>query len=277
MGSEAVTGTVPDVCFWRWRFQPVWGFWGHLGLDYSLEDPAEASSRFLLRHVDYGLPGDRANPRYQHSIARYVGMVARVASDGLRFAHRAASSFSRRRFAPRHARSVSFFSASFRGSGARRARIGCSAPTATRESGLPSGPANGRPVTASGVRPFVFGWARSGGHIRSAYLLRKDRTRVTSMTTVDCAGRFQRLETCRGGGVPILGPLWFVIGVGIRRCSAYADVSIELRTRFRPAGRAIVAGDFQSPDVTRTLWRPEDARSSLAPSGRQDLEIQSRG
>lgn len=64
--------------FWyRYRFQPVFGIWGHLGLDYTLEDPSEsAQSDFLLRHLDYGLPGDRTVAGYRHSIARYCAMVA---------------------------------------------------------------------------------------------------------------------------------------------------------------------------------------------------------
>src|SRR5262245_38250552 len=62
--------------FWRWRFQPVWGPWGHLGIDYTFENPFEPRGEFLLRHLDYGLPGDRTQTGYRHSIARYCAMVA---------------------------------------------------------------------------------------------------------------------------------------------------------------------------------------------------------
>lgn len=67
----------PNRCvFWRYRFQPVWGFWGHVGIDYTLDDPGLMPRDFLLRHLDYGLPGDRTRPGYQHSIARYCAMVS---------------------------------------------------------------------------------------------------------------------------------------------------------------------------------------------------------
>lgn len=68
-------------CYWRWRFQPVVGAWGHLGLDYCLEPPhagvATNQPSFFLRHVDYGLPGDCDCPGYRQSIALYTAMVAR--------------------------------------------------------------------------------------------------------------------------------------------------------------------------------------------------------
>lgn len=60
-------------CHWRWRFQPVWGMWGHLGIDYCFENP-RAPAGFLLRHIDYGLPGDATQPGYRQSIARYSAM-----------------------------------------------------------------------------------------------------------------------------------------------------------------------------------------------------------
>lgn len=61
----------------RYRFQPVFGIWGHLGLDYSFEDPNEKyNAEFRLRHLDYGLPGDRAAPGYLQCIGRYCAMVA---------------------------------------------------------------------------------------------------------------------------------------------------------------------------------------------------------
>lgn len=60
-----------DTCFWRWRFQPVYGLWGHLAIDYTFEDPDDDSAEFLLRHVDYGLPGDSSQSGYRQSIARY--------------------------------------------------------------------------------------------------------------------------------------------------------------------------------------------------------------
>lgn len=61
-------------CWWRWRFQPVFGVFGHLGIDYSFEDPG--SGEYLLRHVDYGLPGDSTTPGYRHSIARHTRFVS---------------------------------------------------------------------------------------------------------------------------------------------------------------------------------------------------------
>lgn len=64
-------------CFWRWRFQPVMGLWGHLGLDYTFENPNDAAAPYLLRHVDYGLPGDRMNGEYRQCIALYCALVAR--------------------------------------------------------------------------------------------------------------------------------------------------------------------------------------------------------
>lgn len=66
-----------DHIFWRYRFQPVWGIWGHLGLDYTFENPADSIGEFLLRHLDYGLPGNRSKSGYRHSIARYSAKVAR--------------------------------------------------------------------------------------------------------------------------------------------------------------------------------------------------------
>ena len=63
-------------CWWRWRFQPVLGILGHLGIDYSFEDPSGRDGEFLLRHLDYGLPGDPAVKGYRQCIARYSGMVA---------------------------------------------------------------------------------------------------------------------------------------------------------------------------------------------------------
>lgn len=65
-----------DSIHWRWRFQPVWGLWGHLGVDYTFDDPFDAGGEHLLRHLDYGLPGDRAQAGYRHSIARYCALVA---------------------------------------------------------------------------------------------------------------------------------------------------------------------------------------------------------
>ncbi len=62
--------------WWRWRFQPVWGLWGHLGIDYSYEAPRLHGPGFFLRHMDYGLPGDRTHPRYRHCIALYAAMIA---------------------------------------------------------------------------------------------------------------------------------------------------------------------------------------------------------
>jgi hypothetical protein len=64
------------LCWWRWRFQPVLACWGHLGIDYAFEDP-KSGREYWLRHVDYGLPGDRSNPNYRHSIALHCAMVAR--------------------------------------------------------------------------------------------------------------------------------------------------------------------------------------------------------
>lgn len=62
--------------FWRWRFQPVWGIWGHLGVDYTFENPLDPRGDFVLRHLDYGLPGDRTQSGYCHSIARYCALVS---------------------------------------------------------------------------------------------------------------------------------------------------------------------------------------------------------
>ncbi len=70
-----------EHCFYRWRFQPVFGVWGHLGLDYTLEDPHAEPRRFVLRHVDYGLPGDRSHPDYRHSIALYCAMASENGGD----------------------------------------------------------------------------------------------------------------------------------------------------------------------------------------------------
>lgn len=68
---------MPDraICFWRWRFQPVWGPWGHLGVDYTFEHPQDRG-RCLLRHIDYGLPGDPSVEGYRWSIALYCAMVS---------------------------------------------------------------------------------------------------------------------------------------------------------------------------------------------------------
>jgi hypothetical protein len=64
-----------DRCFWRWRFQPVTGIWGHLGLDYSLENPNDADGTYYLRHVDYGLPGDRIHDEYRQCIALHSVVI----------------------------------------------------------------------------------------------------------------------------------------------------------------------------------------------------------
>lgn len=64
-----------ETCFWRWRFQPVFGIWGHLGIDYTFDDPNAGD--FLLRHVDFGLPGDRANGDYRQSIGLYSAMIGK--------------------------------------------------------------------------------------------------------------------------------------------------------------------------------------------------------
>jgi hypothetical protein len=61
-------------CWWRWRFQPVVALWRHLGVDYAYENPA-GGGEFKLRHVDYGVPGDRSNRQYRHRIALYRAMV----------------------------------------------------------------------------------------------------------------------------------------------------------------------------------------------------------
>lgn len=92
-----------DACWWRWRFQPVFGVWGHLGIDYSFESPNCSTGSFLLRHVDYGLPGDRSNPDHRHSIALYAAMIA-PGGDGwppLRTPHGRVFVASRFRMAPR--------------------------------------------------------------------------------------------------------------------------------------------------------------------------------
>lgn len=73
--SAASRGSSAPI-WWRWRFQPVFGIWGHLGVDYSFEDPHSVGSEYHLRHVDYGLPGDRTAPGYRHSIALYCAMIA---------------------------------------------------------------------------------------------------------------------------------------------------------------------------------------------------------
>lgn len=65
-----------DTCWWRWRFQPVFACWGHLGIDFTFESPHGCQGEFLLRHVDYGLPGDRTHPDYRHSISRYAARVS---------------------------------------------------------------------------------------------------------------------------------------------------------------------------------------------------------
>ncbi|MBL8877573.1 MAG: hypothetical protein JNG88_00510 [Phycisphaerales bacterium] len=54
----------------------MFGIFGHLGLDYSFEDPAGGQAEFLLRHVDYGLPGDSSATGYRHSIARHTRFVS---------------------------------------------------------------------------------------------------------------------------------------------------------------------------------------------------------
>jgi len=72
---EALHSDGPTI-WWRWRFQPVLAGFGHLGIDFTFENPHEPDGDFLLRHVDYGLPGDRTNPDYRHSIALYCAMVA---------------------------------------------------------------------------------------------------------------------------------------------------------------------------------------------------------
>jgi hypothetical protein len=61
-------------CYWRWRFQPVFGVWGHLGVDFTFDSPA--SPGYLLRHLDYGLPGDCSCEGYGQSIGRYNAMVS---------------------------------------------------------------------------------------------------------------------------------------------------------------------------------------------------------
>lgn len=62
-----------QLCYWRWRFQPVFGVWGHLGLDFTFDDPHAGD--FQLRHVDFGLPGNRDTGEYQQSIALYNAMI----------------------------------------------------------------------------------------------------------------------------------------------------------------------------------------------------------
>ena len=64
-------------CYWRWRFQPVFGYWGHLGVDYCFESPTGDHADFLLRHVDYGLPGDDDCAGYRQSIGLHAAMISR--------------------------------------------------------------------------------------------------------------------------------------------------------------------------------------------------------
>lgn len=63
-----------QFCFWCWCFPPVWRIWGHLGLDYTYEHPLDA--RMILRHVDYGLPGEHWRPGHRQSIALYCAMAS---------------------------------------------------------------------------------------------------------------------------------------------------------------------------------------------------------